>query len=138
MSIAPVEGFRLQEVGSRELVRRRTRKCVPATPKSDEAEEAEQPVSGALPKQKTTVAKKVPVTYELPEDVVEVHQDPEVKDQIIIQYLDHAKNVILQVPSDQELSVERGIAEETQEAAKQRARKATAAAGSEGGETHGD
>ena len=107
-------------------------------PKSDEAEEAEQPVSGALPKQKTTVAKKVPVTYELPEDVVEVHQDPEVKDQIIIQYLDHAKNVILQVPSDQELSVERGIAKETQEAAKQRAGKATAAAGSEGGETHGD
>jgi len=67
-----------------------------------------------------------------------VHQDPEIKDQIIIQYLDHAKNVILQVPSDQELSVERGIAKESEEAAKLRDSEAAAAAGTGGEKTHGN
>jgi hypothetical protein len=67
-----------------------------------------------------------------------VHQDPETKDRVIIQYLDQAKNVVLQVPSNQELGVERGIAEEFQQAAKLRASADTAASGSEGEKTHGD
>jgi hypothetical protein len=73
----------------------------------------------------------------LPQDVVEVHQDPEIKDQIIIQYLDKAKNLVLQVPSSQELDVERGIAQDFQQAAKVRATEKTAAA-SEGETSHGD
>ncbi|MGA2353204.1 MAG: hypothetical protein ABSG02_01835 [Terriglobales bacterium] len=93
--------------------------------------------SGTLPKQETPAAKSVPVTYELPEDVVEVHQDPETRDQIT-EYLDKAKNVIFQVPSSEEVSVERGIAEELQQAAKLRASAVTAAAASDGGKTHGD
>ncbi|HKN71133.1 MAG TPA: hypothetical protein VJX30_08890 [Terriglobales bacterium] len=67
-----------------------------------------------------------------------MHRDPEVKDQIIIQYLDQARNVILQVPSSQELSVERGISKDSAEAAKLRASEAAAAAGSEGEKTHGN
>lgn len=59
-----------------------------------------------------------PSSYELPEDAVEVHQDPEAKDQIIIQYLEQAKDVVRQVPSNQELSVEHGIAQEIHPAAK--------------------
>ena len=78
-----------------------------------------------------------PSSSELPEDVVEVHQDPEAKDQIIIQCLEQAKDVVRQVPSKQELSVEHGIAQEIQPAAKLRARANLAAAGSEGEKSHG-
>ena len=74
---------------------------------------------------------------EMPEDVVKVHQHPEAKDQIIIEYLEQAKDVVRQVPSKQELSVEHGIAQEIQPAAKLRARANLAAAGSEGEKNHG-
>jgi hypothetical protein len=74
----------------------------------------------------------------LPEDVVEVHQDPESKGQVIIQYLDQAKDVILQVPSQQELDVQRGIATEFQQAAKLRVSERTVAARSEGEKAHGN
>ena len=105
---------------------------------SDTAEEPAQSVSGTLPKQEASSAQNVSSTYELPEDVVEVHQDPEIKSQVIVQYLDQAKNLILQVPSTQELGVERGIAQDLQQAAKLRTSADTAAAGSEGEKTHGD
>ena len=101
-------------------------------------EEAMQPVSESLPKQKNSVAQEVPSAYELPQDVVEVHQDPEIKDQIIIEYLDTAKNVVLQVPSSEELSVERAIAQEFEQAAKGRPSASSAVVRSEGGKAHGD
>ncbi|MGA2358575.1 MAG: hypothetical protein ABSF66_06220 [Terriglobales bacterium] len=109
-----------------------------ASPESGAVQEAAQPVSGTLPKQESSVAKNVASTYELPQDEVEVHQDPETKDQIIIQYLDQAKTVVLQVPSNEELLVERGIAREFQPAAKLRQSASTAAVGSVGEKTHGD
>ncbi len=62
-----------------------------------------------------------------------MHQDPETKDQIIIQYLDPAKNVVLQVPSSEELDFERAIAQELQQAAKQAQNPSVPVAGSEGG-----
>lgn len=96
-----------------------------------------QPGSGTLPKQETSIAKGVPSTYELPEDVVEVHQDPEMRGQEIVQYLDQSKNVLLQVPSSQELSVEHGIAQDLEAAAKLRARADAAASISEGEKVHG-
>jgi hypothetical protein len=102
------------------------------------AEEAAQPVSGTLPKQETSGARIAPANYELPEDVVEVHQDPEIRDQEIVQYLDQSKNVVYQVPSSQELSVEHGIAEDLQAAAKLRASADTAASVNEGVKAHGD
>jgi hypothetical protein len=138
MSIGPIQSFppaeNAQAVNPSEgLSRAETR------PESGAAEEeAAQPVSGTLPKEETSTAKSAPSTYELPEDVVEVHQDPETKDRVIIQYLDKAKNVILQVPSSEELNVERGIAQDLQEAAKLRANESTAAANDEGEKTHGD
>jgi hypothetical protein len=96
------------------------------------------PVSGTTPKQDTRITKSAVATNELPEDVVEVHQDPESKDQVIIQYLDQAKDVILQVPSQQELDVQRGIATEFQQAAKLRASERTVAAQTEGEKAHGN
>ncbi|MGA2456331.1 MAG: hypothetical protein ABSF85_01965 [Terriglobales bacterium] len=63
MSIAPVDSFPAAK----------SAQAAKASVRSGTAEEAAQPVSGTLPKQKDTVAKKVPSTYELQQDVVEVH-----------------------------------------------------------------
>jgi hypothetical protein len=134
MSIAPVEGFPPpgnELSGSRQLPNSQTRA------QSAVAEQASQPVSETLQKPEGIAQKHVPSTYELLRDVVEVHQDPEMKGQIIVQYLDQAHNVILQVPSNQELDVEHGIAQEFQQEAKLRATVATAHPGSEGEKTYG-
>ncbi|MGB8014255.1 MAG: hypothetical protein WCF68_21780 [Terriglobales bacterium] len=141
MSIAPVESY--PPAPSEPATNANARLGRAETgPESVVATETTDPVSGTLPKQKDTVAKNVSSTYVLPQDVVELHQDPEIKDQIIIQYLDQAKDVILQVPSNQELNVERAIAQEFQQVAKLHANAttaaATAAAGSEGEKNHGD
>jgi hypothetical protein len=138
MSIGPIQSFppaeSAQAVNPSEGLSR-----AEARPESGvTAEEAAKPVSGTLPKQETSTVKNVPSTYELPEDVVEVHQDPETKDRVIIQYLDQAKNVVLQVPSTEELSVERGIAQDLQAAAKLRANASTTTGNEERGKTHGD
>jgi hypothetical protein len=109
-----------------------------ANPASEADGETAQAVSGTLSKQNSSAARNVSSTYELPQDVVEVHQDPDIKNQIIIQYLDQAKDVVLQVPSNQELAVERGIAQEFQQAAKLRASEGTAAPVGVGEKTHGD
>jgi hypothetical protein len=142
MSIAPVEGFppaRGEQSGNAS-VRSGNMQARPASGAAEAGagEEPAQPVSGTLSKEERSAAKSVPSSYELPQDVVEVHQDPEIKHQIIIQYLDSFKDVVLQVPSAQELGVELGIAQEFQEEAKLRASADTSAAGNEGERTHGD
>jgi hypothetical protein len=134
MSIAPVEGFPPpgnELSGSHQLANPQTRVQSAAT-------EASQPLSDALPKPEGSAQKHVSSTYELLPDVVEVHQDPDIRGQIIVQYLDQAHNVILQVPSNQELNVEHGIAQEFQQEAKLRATVATAHPGSEGEKTYGN
>jgi hypothetical protein len=112
MSIAPLEGFA--------VVRSDQSNYSTAgsgySPAS--SERVAKPVTGNVPKQESATPKSIPSNYDLPEDVVEVHQDPEIKGQIIVQYLDPTGGVILQVPSTEELSVERGIAQEFQKAAK--------------------
>jgi len=135
MSIGPIESF--PPAKSAQAVTPSVGSSRVETGPDSGAAEAAQPVSGTLPKQETSIAKNVPVTYELPEDVVEVHQDPDIKDQVIIEYLGNSKNVVLQVPSSEELSVERGIAQEFQQAAKVRGSADTSASGSEGDKTHG-
>jgi len=137
MSIDPAEGIPAAVVTQTARSNAGSRHTE-ARPESGAPEGTIQHVSGRLSKQENSVAKKVPPHYELPEDVVEVHQDPEIKSQIIVDYSDKAKNVVLQVPSNEELDVERGIAQEMQQAAKLRASGGTAAAGGEGGKTHGD
>jgi hypothetical protein len=94
--------------------------------------------SRTLSEQDSFATKSVPSPYELPQDVVEVHQDPDLKDQVIIQYLDQSKDVVLQVPSAEELSVERGIAQELQQAAKLHESAGAVPRGSEGEKIHGD
>jgi|SRR5208282_3148036 len=144
MSIAPVQGFPTLSSDQPEPTSVRAG-YTQTKATTNPAEEPTQPVSGISQKEKSPAAKIVPVTYELPPDVVEVHQDPQLKSQVIVEYLDRSKNVVLQIPSTQELDVERGIAQEVQAAAKLRAKAQAAAtgaprpaAGSEGEKTHGD
>jgi hypothetical protein len=135
MSIAPVSTFPPE---SNESTANSSSNRSPTSSASGGTEKTSTPVSESLPKEETSAAKSAPVAYELPEDVVEVHQDPDIKSQVIIQYLDEAKDVVLQVPSNQELGVEHGIAQDFQNAAKTRKDAATTGAVSEGEKPHGD
>lgn len=87
---------------------------------------AQQPSSGYSPTQESLNAKVVPVNYIPPQDVVEVHQASDVKGQIVVEYLDKAKNVVLQVPSVAELDFESAIAQEFQRVDKTQAGNGTA------------
>jgi hypothetical protein len=138
MSIAPVQSVPPIRNEQSETTSVQTQHTPTKT--TSEADEARvvQPVSGTLSNARIPAEKIALKTYEIPEDVVEVQQDPDIKNQVIVQYLDPSKNVVLQVPSKQELSVERGIAAESEQAAKLRATERTTAAASEGAKTHGD
>ncbi len=137
MSIAPVQSFPPDQTEPTQTTSAHAGHAQ-VNAASNPEEEVAQPVSGTLPKQQTPVLKAVAPTYELPADVVEVHQDPEIKSQVIVQYLDQAMNLILQVPSNEELGVEHGIAQDLQQAAKLRTSADTAATWSEEEKTHGD
>jgi len=136
MSIAPVASFPPPRTEQSESPGVASNSKEPLAPKP--AVETARTVSGTESKQQSAAPKNVPALFELPQDVVEVHQDPDIKDQIIIQYLDPAKNVVLQVPSNQELDVERAIVQEFNQAAKLHAAESTPTTQSEGGKTHGD
>jgi len=138
MSIGPIQSFPPAESAQTVNPSQDSSRAEPRPESGVAAEEAAQPVSGTLPKQETSSAKIASAAYELPEDVVEVHQDPEIRDQEIVQYLDQSRNVVFQVPSSEELSVEHGIAEDLQVAAKLRASADTAASVSQGVKAHGD
>jgi len=79
------------------------------------------PTAGASQTRQSSDAKAAPVTYIPPQDVVEVHQDSDVKGQIVVEYLDKAKNVVLQVPSAAELDFESAVAQEFHRAEKAQA-----------------
>lgn len=71
------------------------------------------PDAGMPPKQETPAPKSAPEAAEFPEDEVQLQQDSEIKGQVVIRYLDKANGqVVLQVPSEQVLAVDRGIYDE--------------------------
>jgi hypothetical protein len=80
-----------------------------------------QPILRSSQTQPSPNTKVVPVNYIPPQDVVEVHQASDVKGQIVVEYLDKAKNVVLQVPSAAELDFESAIAQEFQRVGKTQA-----------------
>ena len=140
MSIAPVQSFPPDRSNQPETTSVHVQPTAARTALKPEEEstQSSQSVSGTVPQPEKPVAKNVSAPYVLPQDEVQLHQDPENKNQIIIQYLDPSKNVILQVPSNAELDLEHGIAQELQEAVKLRASEDTAAVVSEGEKSHGD
>jgi len=94
-----------------------------------------QPGTGSLPEQSTPQPQAISPAAEMPQDEVEVQRDSEANDEIVIKYMDHTGNLILQVPSSQVLGMVRAIDQDFQREEKVRASGTESS--SEGGKTHG-
>ena len=93
------------------------------------------PDPGSRPTQEVRIPQNVPVSPVVPEDEVQVQRDNEVNDEIVIKYVDHEGNLILQVPSSEVLDLARAIGEDFQQQA--RARAVSSTSGNEGDKAHG-
>lgn len=113
MSVNPVQGF-----GSGSEVPLGEAQPPSRQSQSDPSPEAavkglSPPDVGTLPKQESSISNHAPAADEVPQDEVKLQQDTEIKDQVIVRYLDKASGqVVLQVPSTEVLAVDRGIYDE--------------------------
>ena len=101
-----------------------------------EGETPGQPNPGTVPGPETRIPQTVSASPELPQDEVQVQRDSDVDDEIVIKYVDHSGNLILQVPSSEVLGLARAIGQDFQQQAKARAASGTEAEGV-GEKTHG-
>jgi hypothetical protein len=107
-------------------------------PQTGEMEKAAQPATGYLPKAEQAGTKSIPSPAELPQDEVQVQRDSQIRDEVVIKYLDTVSgNLILQVPSAEVLSVDHGIYQEFQQQAKVRDDTSVAAAEGKGEKSYG-
>jgi len=130
MSINPVPGIRAvreEQLGGSNLPPSRSRTS------AAEVEKSADPDPGTSPSQEIRDSQNVPAPAELPQDEVQVQREGQADNEIVIKYLDHSGNLILQVPSSQVLGVAQAIDQDLEEQAKAHA----AEAGGEGGKTHG-
>ena len=65
--------------------------------------------SGSAPEPETAGTQNISTLSEMPQDEVQVQRDNQANGEIVIRYMDHAGNLILQVPSEQVLNVTRSI-----------------------------
>ena len=104
-----------------------------APPSEDNPPLTFPPRPGYGPKQEAVVEKDVPSGSQLPEDEVQLQRDSGLQNELIIRYVDGAGNLILQVPAEQVLNLERAIAAEFQPAQP----PATTEGRNQKGESHG-
>jgi hypothetical protein len=97
-----------------------------------------QPDPGTSPKQEASSGQPAPISTELRQDEVQVQRNSETNGEVVIKYLDHFGNLIVQMPSSQMLGVTRAIDRDFQQKAKVRESEETAALESKGGVSHGD
>jgi hypothetical protein len=83
-------------------------------------EPSPRPNSGARPIQEIQQRPQTSETLEIPKDEVQVQRDSASNGQIVIRYLDHSGQVILQVPSSQVLGLARAIERALEEQATRR------------------
>ena len=95
-----------------------------------------QPDVELLPKQELPDPQRTGPSSELPQDEVQVQRDSETNDEIVIKYLDHSGNLILQVPSSEVLGLTRAISEDFEQQAKIRVEDEHETVG-DGGKGHG-
>ena len=129
MSINPVQGIGPADA---ELLVEKNPKAAPR-PSTPDCAAAVRSDLGTRPKQETPDSPKSPAPAELPQDEVRVQHDSETNGTIVIEYMDHAGHVILQVPSSQVLGVARAIEEDFRQAAKDRANLGAERVKDEGG-----
>jgi hypothetical protein len=131
MSINPVPI--IEPAGAAQFAEDDPRQHASATAKANSAE----PNPGTSPKQDAGTAQGSAATTEIPQDEVQVQRDSQTNGEIVIRYLDHYGNVIVQVPSAQMLGVTRAIDQDFLK--DERARESQAATpGSNNGGNHGD
>jgi len=92
-------------------------------PRAAVTSEARPPHSkpGAEPIRDAPQAPRPSESSEIPRDEVQVQRDSESNGQIVIKYLDHSGQVILQIPSSQVLGLARAIDKALEEQASRRA-----------------
>ena len=93
------------------------------------------PISDVGPKQETPDPSTGTKPPEMPVDEVQVQQDSQTNGRIVIRYLDHAGELILQVPSSQVLGLARAVEQALEQQAKSRAQNEPQVA--EGENAHG-
>ena len=119
MSINPVHSFGTESGAEASAANLRPPRPQPAAVSVTVTIPAQQPGSGTVPNSETQHVQKVAAEPELPEDVVQVQHDSQIRDEVIIKYTVEATGrVILQVPSAEVLSVARGISQDLREEAK--------------------
>jgi uncharacterized FlaG/YvyC family protein len=91
--------------------------------------------AGAAPKPEITAPQPSSATSELPEDKVQVLRDSATNNDVVVKYLDHSGNVIVQVPSSELLGLARSISEDFARSARERT--TTTEAVQEGKGSHG-
>jgi hypothetical protein len=134
MSINPVQGFGAVSEAQFADVNLR---LSPGRPSAAEAENPARPDPGTSPSPEVSVPQNVSVSAELQQDEVQVQRDTDADDEIVIKYVDHSGNLILQVPSSEVLDLARAINQDLQQEARVRANQGGAQAESEGGKAHG-
>jgi hypothetical protein len=97
----------------------------------------EQPDLGSPPEEETASTQNIPSLSEMPKDEVEVQRDGQTNGEIVVRYMDHAGNLILQVPSEQVLNVSRGIDQDLEREQEVRAKSEGTVEGDEGGKSDG-
>ncbi|HTW57895.1 MAG TPA: hypothetical protein VMD99_07195 [Terriglobales bacterium] len=92
---------------------------------------------GTPPKQDAVFAPTTSASTEVAQDEVQVQRNAETNGEIVIRYLDHSGNLILQVPSSEMLGITRAIDQDFQASAKARETEA-ATLKSDAGGNHGN
>ena len=138
MSIGPVQSLGLvKEQPVADAVRPASTSQTTA-PQNGTTEKVAQPGVGTQPRQEASTSKSAPALSELPQDEVQVQRDSQIRDEVVIKYLNTATgDLILQVPSAQVLSVDRGIYQEFAQQTATRASASAAAVADKGDERHG-
>ncbi|HVN18411.1 MAG TPA: hypothetical protein VMU05_06545 [Dongiaceae bacterium] len=107
-------------------------KACSGSPQEYPAPQPVTPNTGARPKQEIPNTSASGQSSEIVIDEVQVQQDSQTDGRIVIRYLDHSGDVILQVPSSQVLGLARAIDQALADLAKSRMPKMAEASGEEG------
>jgi len=94
------------------------------------------PDPGSSPKPESHDPQTAPSSAQMPQDEVQVQRDSGTNGDIVIKYMDHFGNVVLQIPSSQVLGVAHAIDQELAQEAKARAVASETPTGN-GGKNHG-
>lgn len=134
MSINPVQA--ITQIVESSLANTSSRQTQPTPAEVQVQVENKEPNSGTPPKSESQTSEKTSASAELPQDEVDVQRDSQTNGDVVVKYMDHSGNLILQVPSSQVLDVARAIDQDFR-AEEAKAREATTKPEDQGGNTHG-